>query len=122
MADRHLPHLPARGLVAADANFDPAKWHRVRSRRFSFGGLVDEAIGAAEREEDIGRARVEAEGLADAFEGIGLGGETGEEVEAVDGGGDEVGGVEPVAVAVEGETVGGGEGEVGHVGWRVGRD
>jgi hypothetical protein len=36
---------------------------------------VDEAIGAAEREEDVGWARVEAEGLADAFEGIGLGGE-----------------------------------------------
>ena len=81
---------------------------------------VDEAIGAAEREEDVGWARVEAEGLADAFEGIGLGGEAGEEVEAIDGCGDEVGGVETVAVAVEGETVGGGEGEVRHGGgWKV---
>ena len=42
--DRNLMHLPAIGLVAADANFDPPERHRIRRRRFALADVIDNPI------------------------------------------------------------------------------
>ena len=77
------------------------------------GRAANEIICGEEGEHHVGRAGGGAEVMADGGEVGWVRGEPGEEIELGDRGGEEIGRVEAVAVAVDGRRVGGGgEGEV----------